>query len=203
MTPAVARLFVAVFPPPEILDHIRPILTRWRGIAGLKRVRWVPPEQVHLTLRFLGNVAQSQIPAVSAALDHAASEVPPFSLRLDRPGCFPTARAVRILWLGLVGDLEAMQRLHQTVVQATGAWGEAGEHERFHPHLTLGRCREPRPLPLQLFSEDGRGDAVSGAPVWKVGALSLMQSVLRSEGPTYSLVSEHRLGDRPSQALPL
>lgn len=166
------RLFVSIQPPPDALAALDAELGRARAVAP-HGLRWTRPEQWHLTLAFLGEVPDEDVPALSAALAAAVDDAP-MSLRLAGGGCFGT----RVLWVGLAGDVHALRRLAADLAAAAGATGIELEEKSFRPHLTLARAgREKadlRPAAAELAQIVG--------PVWDVEAVRLMRSRL-SAGP--------------------
>ncbi|MBK5277052.1 MAG: RNA 2',3'-cyclic phosphodiesterase [Desulfuromonadales bacterium] len=128
------RLFIAI----ELPEEIRQIL------AGLQRdmagVRWVPWEQLHLTLLFLGEVGEGELEMLYGGLKKI--RFAPFSLNFTRPGCFPRSGNPRVLWFGVDGQ-PALERLASRVKAAMAACGISFEERPFHPHITLARIRQP------------------------------------------------------------
>jgi len=154
-------------------------------------VRWLKPEAIHLTLRFLGETKWAQLPALSAALDTAVRELPPFSLPLGCLGCFPNPRRPRVLWLGLQDQDRQLQQLKRAVDASLAPHGWEPERQAFQPHLTLGRVKG-----------DGRAVAAAGLP-WgqmvsslplPVTAIHLIESQLRATGSLYRLRHSSHLG---------
>src|SRR5208283_2056082 len=136
------RLFVAVFPPAHVGTSLQ------RAVAGLamglpaRAIRWTRPEQVHLTLNFLGAIAVARIPEIESALVAACHGHRQHKVRVAGLGCFPNGRRPQILWAGLAGDLRLLESLKKTVDAHLLAIGCVGEERPFHPHLTIGRARE-------------------------------------------------------------
>lgn len=137
------RLFTAVRPPQEVLAAIEDTAYRLRGRTGEKPVRWVRPENLHVTLQFLGNTPRELVPALTAAMREAAGEAPgEIGLSIDRVGAFPNARRPRTLWVGLTdtgGGLATLERaLRRRLV---GLEFELDERP-FRPHVTVGYVRK-------------------------------------------------------------
>ena len=180
------RSFVAIELPAEARQCVGGLVAGLRE-AEVRGLRPVNPEGVHLTLKFLGDMPASQVGAVSAALDEAAATALPFDLELRDLGGFPDLRRPRVLWVGVAGDLEALQRLYEALEEALAPLGFAPEGRAFTPHLTLARLRdgttpqERARAASQLTSLEWE----EGAAV-PVGGLSLMRSSLRPGGAVYS-----------------
>ena len=171
------RAFVAVVPPPEALD---PLV---RAVAPLRDlpVSWVPPERLHLTLVFLGEVADPE--PYGAALAEAVAEVAPFALRVRGGGAFPSPARARVLWAGVEGDVDALGRLARLARRTARAHRIDVERKPYVPHVTVARVRRA--------GFDGTGAvgalaAVDGAP-WTVREVVLMRSVLGPK-PAYEPV---------------
>ena len=104
-------------------------------------VRWVKPEHLHLTLKFLGDVDLRDIPEVCAAMKRAAAHTPPFTLRMVGAGAFPRPSQPRTVWIGADEGTEEIAVLHERIEIALAELGFRREHRRFRPHLTIGRVR--------------------------------------------------------------
>ena len=131
------RLFVAVDPPPQLRDSLDAAIG-----ARDEQLRWVPPEQWHLTLVFCGEVTEQVVPELTERLGRAAARTSPFALRLQGAGTFPKQAArTRVLWAGVGGDVPAMTRLAERCAAAARRSGIDVEDRSFRPHLTLARAR--------------------------------------------------------------
>ncbi len=194
------RAFVAIPVPRQVQEGLATALDRIRDSVPRKSVRWVQPENIHLTLRFFGDVLASDVAPMQRALREAVRGVEPFILRLAEPGCFPDARSPRVLWVGLGGDLERLARLQAQVIEATQVWGPL-EERGFHPHLTLGRVVARRPGELREIAGAIRALAVPACAPWRVHGLQLMRSVLASGGSRYSTLASLELTAGAAPAL--
>ena len=178
------RLFVAVELPEEwrrALGRLQEGL-RARGLAGL---RWVRPEGVHLTLKFLGGVPVPHVPRIEAALRAAVVEPPDLELRLGAPGTFGGPRP-RVLWVGVTGDVPELAALQRRVEAALAPLGFAPEGRPFTPHLTLARVPEGAAPALRRAVAQATADIrPPRAPAFRVRSVSLMESHLRPGGAVY------------------
>ena len=189
----VIRTFIAVQPPPEVRAAAAGLTDSLRRGWRASEVRWVPPENLHLTLRFLGDTEESRIGPLGACLDGVAAGARACRLTLGSLGAFPDVRRPRVLWLGLKGagtaDLRCLQRRIEKGVTGLG-WER--EPRPFSPHLTLGRVRPG--------SEPAPGEGWARAPVpelaFPVDEVVLMRSDLRPGGARYSPL--HRSPLRPA-----
>ena len=183
------RLFVAI----ELGEANRSRLARLQGSLERKcrGVRWVQEHQLHMTVKFLGDVPDGQVPDVSAALELAASSGKPFTMDLQGAGCFPTRGPVRIVWSGATETSGALTQCVAAVEDELESLGFPRERRPFSPHITIGRVR--------FDDSDGRiRSAVNAAAyenmVQAVKSLTLMSSALSPKGPAYSVVSRANLG---------
>ncbi len=108
------------------------------------KISWVKPSNVHLTLRFLGDVATLRMPSVGAAVERAAGRSRPLEIEVGTTGCFPSAARPRVFWVGLPAVPEALLSLHAMIEEELAREGFAQEDRRYSPHLTIGRVRSPQ-----------------------------------------------------------
>lgn len=182
------RTFVAVQVPADIQTELGSVAVNLRKQLPEKSVRWVRPENIHLTLRFIGDVSPRHVADLKGALGNAADGIEPFTLELSQPGCFPSRGSPRVLWVGLEGDIERLSRLQSSVAEATRQWGKTEDRE-FHPHLTLGRVLTNRRGELEQVVDIIHEAAVAQCAPWPVTAMHLMQSVLTPNGSRYSTLA--------------
>ena len=180
------RCFVAIELPAEARRSIGGLVAGLRE-ADVRGLRPVNPDGVHLTLKFLGDVSASQVGAVVSALDRAAAAAQPFDLELRGVGGFPDLRRPRVLWVGIAGDLEALQRLYSSVEEALAPLGFPPEGRAFTPHLTLARLRDgTSPEERARAAERLTSLAWEEGAAIPVGGVSLMRSTLRPGGAVYA-----------------
>jgi 2'-5' RNA ligase len=162
---------------------------RTASLCRQARLTWGAAERLHLTVRFIGEVDETQAAAIAAALE-APLVVSCFELGVEGAGAFPTRGTPRVLWVGISRGLEEMKALEAEVSVRLATCGLAPEDRGYHPHLTLARVREGSRLsPARLF--DGIGDSRFG--VMRVDAITLFHSRLSPKGPTYVPVQRTRL----------
>ena len=187
------RLFVAVELPDEVREALAALQAdlRRRGLDGL---RWVRPEGIHLTLKFLGETPSHKLPAIQAALAESVKGVPPHRLSLGAPGTFGSSRRPQVLWVDLVGDLTPLGRLQHQVEGALAAISFPREKRQFAPHLTLARVRpqSARALAPRLAEAVAAVQPPSGTI--EVQELSLMHSRLQPGGAVYERLAAFALG---------
>ena len=147
-------------------------------------VKWVVPENLHLTLQFLGDVAQNDLAGVCEAVGRAVADRSPFEISLWGANAFPHRGRPRTLWLGVDEGSESLSRLQRVVQSAVRKLGFPPEHRAFHPHLTLGRVRRPSPT-LQHLTERLRAQQDFPAGRSPVEQVVVFASYLDRHGPTY------------------
>jgi len=187
---ATVRAFIAIELPPDILAQIGRLQSRVQQDVPPGLVRWVQPEGIHLTLKFLGDVEGSRLPEIEAALCSACAPHPPFTLQIGGMGCFPNPRRPRVVWVGVQDAGETLARLQQAVENAISSLGFPPDRRGFHPHLTLGRVKDARPTAQKQAEWEALGTYTARAQV-RVGqvgvdAVHLMRSELRPSGAVYS-----------------
>ncbi len=180
------RAFIAT----ELPDEVRAALDQLQnGLKSERRsfVRWVHPEGIHLTLKFLGNIGAGKVPEIIEAMAKACRGVTSFHLALNGLGVFPNFRSPRVVWVGLVGEVEKLSALQECLEQALEPLGFAPEDRAFTPHLTLGRLRDGTTREERLrFGELVTSMRSGGMPSFEVSAISLMRSELMPSGAVYS-----------------
>ena len=193
------RLFLALNPSPEVREQLALAQAHLRMALGKTldaevALRWTRPAQFHLTLLFLGNVLDDQLPMLIRAVREATGPVrAPFSLRLDRYGCFPAVSRPRVFWLGIQPS-SALNELQQRLAAGLAPIFALDARDFAYPHVTLARSRTERSLPhLQAFLRS-LGLPAGFESSWEAQRLSLMRSVLGARGSEYESVQEFALG---------
>ena len=188
------RAFLALRLPDDVtaaLGHLTDQMAQAR-VDGLKPVR---PENMHLTLKFFGNINARQVESIVDTVTHTVKSVRPFTLRLGNVGAYPNNRSPRVLWVALDGDVAPLQDTHRRIESALGQIAIKPDSREFRPHLTIARIRdhashtERRKAAEALFSAEFR----SGLSV-PVDRISLIRSILLPDGPEYTSLAEISLG---------
>ncbi len=185
------RTFVAVEIGAENRQAAGRLIQSLRG-AGAD-VKWVAPENLHLTLKFLGDVPNERLAEVCRAVEQAAGAQAPFVLELRGAGAFPNAARPRVIWLGTGEGTEPSISLAEAVEQALEGLGFRREARRFHPHLTLGRMRRSGPgvsALARLLKEHAEFDAGRA----EINQTVVFSSQLTRSGPVYEPLAHARLG---------
>jgi len=180
------RTFIAI----ELPDDVKAALIRLQSSLKSERqpfMRWVHVEGIHLTLKFLGNVAAERVPEIREAMAKACRGIVPFHLELNGLGVFPNLRSPRVVWVGLIGEVGKLAALQASIEQALNPLGFPAENRPFTAHLTLGRLREGTTREERLrFGELVASTRSEGMPSFEVDTVSLMRSQLRPSGAVYS-----------------
>jgi 2'-5' RNA ligase len=188
------RLFVALEPSDPVRRRIGAAAAAIRRAStrAADEVRWVPPENVHLTLQFLGAVPEERVPAVEEAVRAAAAGSHPLSLEVKGAGGFPNARRPRVVWIGLAGDVDALGALVADLGRRLAPLGFPPEERRFSPHLTIGRARDGRGAPglAGAVAEAAQADGTT----WRASDVVLFESHLSPHGPRYEALVRAPLG---------
>jgi RNA 2',3'-cyclic 3'-phosphodiesterase len=133
------RVFIAIELPDEVKDALAALQNELRKVQT--EIGWTKPENLHLTLKFLGEVEADRLSDVNQACAAAVARVSPFSIGVQDTGVFPTLKQPRVLWVGLAEGLAELQTLHKKLDENLHALGFAQETRAFKPHLTLGRVK--------------------------------------------------------------
>ncbi len=181
------RSFIAI----ELPDELKLGLTQLE--AHLKSgkqawVKWVDPNSIHLTLKFLGNIAIDSTGEITKAMEEAAEGIPPFHLEVKDLGVFPNLKRVQVAWVGLSGEVDKISQLQQRLESSLEHLGFAPESRAFTPHLTLARLRNQASSDERQRFGQLIADARFEAGTIKVDAISLMRSQLTRGGAIYSRI---------------
>jgi RNA 2',3'-cyclic 3'-phosphodiesterase len=188
------RLFVALEPTDAVRRRLGAIAQDLRRTAGRAAddVRWVQPENVHLTLQFLGAVPDARVGDVAEAVRGAAAGSRALSLEVKGAGGFPNARRPRVVWVGLAGDVEPLAALVADLGRRLAPLGFPPEDRSYAPHLTLGRARDGRGAPglAGALAQAAQAEGVT----WRAAELVLFESHLSPRGPRYEAILRALLG---------
>jgi 2'-5' RNA ligase len=187
---AVGRAFVAVVPPPEVLDAIAAAVAPVSGSDS--KVRWATREQWHVTLQFLGN--HVELDAAAGALRGLA--VHGDHVRVGGAGAFPNAERGRVLWLGFTTGVELFGELSDAVGAALAPVGFEPEARSLHPHITVAR----RKVPGDVRETTAALDAPTYGPAWFVHEVVLVQSFTKPTGAEHVPYARIPLATKPRDA---
>ena len=187
----VIRIFVAVCLDEELRRGISAIQERVKKLAP--NVKWVAPDNFHVTLKFLGDVRQDRLSIVQAAIDEVAGSLAAFDLTISGTGVFPTPRRPRVIWVGVEEGREQLIALAKAVEDRLVRAGFEKDDKPFRSHITIGRVKESKPVEGLVEGLDEIDTSDLG--VQRVGCVTVMESVLRPGGPEYTPLSVHKLMD--------
>jgi len=188
------RLFVAIEPPPAVLDELDALVEPLR--ARRRDLRWTSREAWHVTLAFLGQVDETAAARLLPRLERAAGRHRQVRLAFAGAGAFPAATRANVLWSGLSGDRRALARLAESVAAGARRAGAPppDKGRRFQPHLTLARCRMPADVTGLVAALDG----YQGQP-WTADRVHLVRSRLGArQHPRYTSLASWPLGTPPN-----
>lgn len=194
--PIQIRAFVAACLPNGLLERIQGEQERLDVQCGPNAVRWTRAAQLHLTLRFYGNVPGEQLEALKGALHRAAVGTSPLSLTARGLGCFPSSQRPNIIWLGLEGDLDELEKLQARIEQESAGFGNHSEDRKFHPHLTIGRVKASG-RHARRVGEIIQSTELASLGTWEVNEITLMQSQLLPTGSIYTPLAEIQVANEP------
>jgi len=182
------RAFIAI----EIPNEIRAGICQVQAAVRASRLRgaWVRPENMHLTLKFLGDIRPDEIETIAGMMAEACKRYEPFQLTVRGMGVFPGADRPRVLWVGIGGQVDVLEKLQHSLAQQLAEGGYPDEKRRFHAHLTLARFKGP--VAAQELLAAMRAQAAFETEPFAVRETILFQSVLRPTGAQYSAL--HRVG---------
>lgn len=180
------RSFIALELPDDVRETVALIIKRLRP-AQHRYVKWVSPEGTHLTVKFLGNIYQSQIPQITGIMRTAAGKVPPLELKLGGLGMFPSEQRPRVIWVALEGNAEPLAVMQREIEQALMPMGFTPENRAFTPHLTLGRVRDnASPEERKVIAAVVKEKKIEYESTFTLKEISLMKSTLTPTGAIYN-----------------
>lgn len=189
-TPAAdhVRLFVACEVPEEVRESMGTVIETLRSRSGVA-VRWIRPEGVHVTLKFLGEVPPKKLPSIKIALQEAVVRHSPFHLEFSNIGMFGGREGLRMMWVGIAGDVLRLEALVRDVNKALAVVGFEPERRPFRPHMTLGRVRDEIPTRQRAEIEVAVGKVDVPTTSWRTAQVSLMRSRLAPGGAVYDVIA--------------
>jgi 2'-5' RNA ligase len=187
------RSFIAI----ELPDELRLELLRLQAELKSARysfVKWVAPEGIHLTLKFLGNIAVHKVDEITKAIDKVGEGISQFQLETTDLGVFPNLRNTKVFWLGIEGNLDTLIALQKRIDDVLEPMGFVREGRSFTPHLTLARMRES----ASSQNRHDFGELIAKTHLGirykiEVNNISLMRSQLLPGGAIYSRLAEVKL----------
>jgi len=187
---SIIRAFIAIKIPTDIHKKLNSIQEKLK--QSEVHVSWVKPENIHLTLQFLGNIDEKQIPKIVSQLEESVKVVSSFQLQVGYAGAFPNLRYPRVVWIGVTDDeAKSLKTLQTEIGSRLAKIGFKGENGRFKPHLTLGRVRSQKNKSNLLRAIE------SIVNIWvgeiSVDAVYLIRSELKPTGAEYTDIAEIKI----------
>jgi 2'-5' RNA ligase len=185
------RCFIAVRIPVTVRKAVGEVIETLKKSGA--DVKWVPEENIHITLKFLGSTDEAIIENIREALSGRVSPYRPFSIRIAGTGYFPAGRRPKVVWIG-IDHAGSLPELQEDVEREMVRFGYEEEKRPFSPHLTIGRVKSDRRMTemlkrLDAFRETGFGEM-------EIREITLMKSELRPAGAVYSSLAEIPFGGR-------
>lgn len=194
------RAFLASELPVSLQDAIQSATSGLHKTLGSDLIRWVPAHNVHLTLKFLGDVSSSNLDLIKQMLTREAAQYPAFDLEVDGIGSYPTSRRPRVLWVGLNAPA-ALVSLQRAIETAASRLGYESEERGFSPHLTIGRVRQTASAAeLQKIRAALEATKIGRIGSTHVDAVHLFKSDLQPSGSVYTKLFSAPLGSAPQSA---
>jgi 2'-5' RNA ligase len=179
------RCFIAVEMPGPLKTKIGELIDTLRQTGA--DVKWVKKENLHITLKFLGNIAESSVDDIKNSLTRKLSHYEPFCIRISGTGTFPPGRFPRVIWIGM-DEAEILNHIHKNVDEGMSGFGVKPDDRLFSPHLTVGRVRSNKRMNELLKKIDEMRSEEFGA--LEISGVSLMKSELKPAGPEYERLAE-------------
>ncbi len=191
------RTFIAIDIPPSVVKAITVIQNRFKSL-GL-HASWVRPGNIHLTLKFLGDIDPSQVPGIRDKITAALAPLAPIEVSLDRVGVFPDLKRPRVLWVGLKDEKGALKTLHSGIEQALASAGFPADLRPFSPHLTLARIKSPKGIKSRRGTKELQNEldallseGIAPTPFY-AGSIQLYESQLTPKGSIYTVLANFKL----------
>jgi len=180
------RTFIAVAISSEVREKIAKIQAEFR--RGDPDVKWVEPVNVHITLKFLGEVSKDKVLEIVERTRPAVSGISSFRVHLSGLGSFPNLKSPRVVWVGVSEGKQELKNLSERIEENLSYLGFAKEKREFSAHLTIGRVRSPRGKEglvkkIEQLEKSDMGE-------FSVDKVLVMESQLSSKGPTYTIIEE-------------
>lgn len=176
------RAFIAIPLPAEVHSYLKLLVREYRSLSYEGSVRWVKTENIHLTIRFLGESAIDTLSGLYQELDKVAAVIPAFTISLGNLGCFPNQKRPRVIWIGVDSESNWLMTLQDSIEQCVTSLGWRSENRKFHPHLTLGRVKDSNAVRRAGFPW---GEPVEPKPI-NARAVNVYESKLQPGGTVYT-----------------
>jgi RNA 2',3'-cyclic 3'-phosphodiesterase len=183
------RVFCAIELPREIRDRLNDHAQAVREVVPEASASWSRPENVHLTLKFFGNVCKENLPRISAAAERVVKDYPRFQIKIGGTGVFPKPSRAQVLWIGVDDPSGRLSALQERLEEEFASEGFAKEDRAYRPHLTIARIRKPEGV--RHLAETHL--QLSFKQPLNVKDFVVFRSELSSKGSRYTAISRHEL----------
>jgi len=184
------RAFIAIKIPKDIQEKLGEVQDKLKEVEAY--ITWVNPGNIHLTLQFLGNIDEAQIPQIVSQLQESVQVVAPFEMQIGYAGAFPNLQYPRVIWIGITDDTAgSLKRFQEDLSRRVTALGFESEEGRFKPHLTLGRVKSQKNKSHLLRAIEGISNIWIGEV--DVKAVYLIRSELKPTGAEYTDLAEVKI----------
>jgi 2'-5' RNA ligase len=187
------RLFLAIEIPDEVKRRVLKVGDDLRGLLRKSVVRWTRPEQLHLTLKFLGNVKPDDVDPLSRAVSEVCRGFSPLRLHAGSLGCFPRWRSPRVLWVGIRDEGNQLGSLQAALESASAPFTLEPAEREFTGHVTLGRVKACPRAEIEALSRLAEQLRSLDCGQWTASAVSLIRSQLDPAGARYTELAAARL----------
>ena len=190
MSDRLIRTFISIPIPKDVKSKKNMLYSTLEGSPS--KINWVKNEQLHLTIKFLGNTPESLFDGIKTEILQTVSNLRPFDLTIDNTGCFPVPERPRVLWLGISGNIVPLKNLFMTIEKKMESMGFPPEGQEYFPHITLARVKYP-----QKFTPDISTFLKSSYdPIdFTVDRVQFLSSELLPSGTLYTLLGSFPLGE--------
>jgi 2'-5' RNA ligase len=196
------RAFIAIELPASLQQAIQMETASLHKALGSSLVRWVPPQNVHLTLKFLGDISPANIELLMQMLTREADQCSTFDIQIVGIGSFPTQRRPRVIWVGLNAP-SSLETLQRGIESAAARLGYSQEERPFSPHLTIGRVHQNlSTMDLQMVRAALEAAQVDDMGTTTVKSIDLFKSDLQSTGSIYTKLFAAPLKTHQQPAIP-
>jgi 2'-5' RNA ligase len=185
------RSFIAIEIPTSIKNLLYNLEEKLRNLPC--NVKWVKPENIHLTLHFLGNLEIRKIEEIKEMIGKICKKFNPFSIEIDNNlGAFPNERNPRVIWLGIKEEKDILENLYQEIGKNLEKIKIETEKRKFHPHLTIGRVKSSKNK--HLLTKAIREIKLDSSYAFEVKEVNLFKSTLTPQGSIYEKLGNYSLG---------
>ncbi len=188
------RLFIAIQIPEPVRDEIIRVQQELQPLVPRNVARWAKSDQLHLTLRFLGDVPADGVEDLKKSVGAVCQNARPLSLRAEGVGFFPNPRSPRVIWAGINDGEGCLMDLQKQIETAVGQFCPEPGEKNFTGHVTLGRLKNPRPADIRDLAARAQSLEKRLFGEWTVHAIEIIRSELSPVGARHTSLAAFRLG---------